>query len=187
MRKQNLFTISAMMLTAASCTLFAPSSGTLSSTELSAIKGSVMTTFEILKGAYLPAGMALTPFMMSGGAPQARATVPMWGTTSYTLPAAGSTATGSKSNYPEPGQDSSWTVTGTAVSGVYEVVVTTTFLEIDDPRKEQTESYYIRDLDNIDVGTWTNDDPICEPDGTTNAAYRKAPSKIGRASCRERV
>ncbi|MBU1080699.1 MAG: LamG domain-containing protein [Spirochaetes bacterium] len=155
----------------ASCTLTTTPPVLSSAGELESFQGSYMTTFDILNGSFLPSGRALSPFGSAASPPASvsKATVPTWGSTSYALPSTvGASLTGSRANYPEPGQSTSWTVTKTAVSEVYDVRVTTTFADYD-PRERQEEWYYIR---NVNDAIWTNADPICTAAGVDDAKAR---------------
>jgi hypothetical protein len=169
MRKTFIPTMIALAAVVSSCTLGLGSTATFDTSDLSEFQGKYMTTFDILKGTFISSDRALTPFNGSVSGIQSRATVPTWGDTSYSLPLSlGATLTDEELNYPEPGQTSTW-ITENMGANVYLIKVTTTFPSYD-PRLRQDEWYYI--LDSVDTGTWTNDDPICNPAGGSDAKYR---------------
>jgi hypothetical protein len=102
--------------------------------------------------------------------------VPISGAQTYDLPGSGETNTGSQTNYPEPGQSSSWTIEPHAtLDNVYLIKVTTNFPEYD-PRLRQEEWYYLRDNqdgDPLAYGTWTTADVISDDDGNVDPMSRE--------------
>jgi hypothetical protein len=118
-----------------------------------------------------PAGSAraLTPFAGIASYSGAKATVPISKLTTTTF---ASLAPLTFSNYPEPGQTTSFTkalVTGTPASTiVYDITATTTY-SAGDVRSSYVEEYYVQDVGlngsllfdgNTPDGSWTIDDPI---------------------------
>ncbi len=162
----------ALIFSVYSCTLTSPSIVD----ELASFQDNYMTTFDIMNGNFLPAASkALTPFS-SPEAARARATVPLSGTEEYVLPTAGTSTTGSKTDYPEPGQTSTWTVSPyPPLAGLYLVTVNTTFSSTD-ARKSQQEQYYIKD-GNAD-GKWTTADTITNEAGVDDSKFRIVNSVI---------
>lgn len=168
----SLFISILMVISLDSCTLLVNdnASSTLGGPEVQAFQRSIMTSFDTASGSAPTGSRALTPFhtVTSSGA---RATVPVFGATSIDLPISGSVS-GSQSNYPEPGQTSSWTIAYySAVGGknLYRIDVTTIFAS-EDPRATQVESYLIKDINGD--GKWTTADTIVDTSGTDNSAYR---------------
>lgn len=166
--------IATAFLFAASCTLTMEPESIARPSELGDFRSTYLNTFDILNGSFLPASRAFHPsaYADSGSASgtTSRATVPTL-TESYELPTTvGASLSGSRANYPEPGQSSTWTVTRTnALSDtVYRIEVTTSYPETD-PRERYVEAYYVRSADS----TWNKDDPIVTPAGADDAGYRE--------------
>lgn len=168
MKRGLLYVLVIGLAALASCTLTSTPPALSESGELGSFRSSYMTTFDILNNSFVQSGKALVPFNKSASTSLARATVPVDASTSYTLPTGSTPVTGSKQNYPEVGQTSTWTVEQTATSNVYLVKVTTTFPSYD-PRDRQEEWYYIYSADT----TWTNADYVVKPDGTADSKFRE--------------
>lgn len=111
----------------------------------------------------------LTPFSkpQSGSSLQPKATVDVSTPVSFT--------NGSKSNYPEPGQITSWTVTlYDTANKIYKVSVTTTYPSTS-PAEKTVEEYFVKDIDTGSgnaFDTWTVHDPIVDSQGNQNQTYR---------------
>jgi hypothetical protein len=167
MRRYSLTALVALAAIFSSCTLGLGSAAKLDSDDLAEFQGAYMTTFDILNGSFLSSDRALTPFNGTPASSSSKATVPMWTNTTYSLPTnSGDVTTGSRTNYPEPGQTSSWTVRNEG-SNRYYIEVTTSFPTYD-ARSKQQEFYYITSTNDI----WDFNDPICDNLGVPNAAYR---------------
>lgn len=176
MKRTTLLTVVLTIMFAASCTFNSTPPSTIADVDVTSFQRSIMTTFDILNGSAVQADRALTPFnVVASSAAQSRATVPVWNLTPASLDlsnVAGGSANGTKSDYPEIGQTSSWTVEGTTVTDVYLVKMTTTF-PVGDLRDNQAEWYFIKDVEP--KGLWTNDESIVDASGTisiSNANFR---------------
>ena len=172
MKRTTLLTVALIILFAASCTFNATPPSTISGVDVAEFQREIMTTFDILNGSAVQADRALTPFSVVAPIAQSRATVPVWNLPGASLSlsnVSGGSANGTKTDYPEIGQTSSWTVEETAVDKVYLVKMTTTF-PAGDLRDNQVESYYIKDVDTI--GEWTTAESITDANGTANATFR---------------
>jgi hypothetical protein len=148
-----------------------------SSLDLSAFQDTFMLSYYADRSG-LPAGAAsgpraLTPFQAPVS--YARATVPINTIGSLSF-AALSTPT-SLSNYPEPGESTSFTAAFVTNSGgkIYDVSVTTTF-PATNYRGSYVERYFVRDTDANDQ--WTIADPIGTWNGTTWADDAAARSSM---------
>lgn len=141
------------------------------SEELQNFQTTFMASFEMFNGSFSSSSRALTPFQQrASSSQQARATVPLFGADSITLPTGSTELTGSRSDYPEPAQNSNWTISGfPPVPNAYEIKVTTSFQSYD-PRSFQEEIYLIKDVDTN--GQWTTADLIIDSTGVQNDAYR---------------
>jgi len=110
---------------------------------------------------------ALTPFS-AHPASAAKATVPV---NKLTNPAFASLSPLTFSDYPEPGQTTSFTAAVVAVASggfnVYDMKVTTSF-PASDARKTYFEEYFVEDsgVGVNDAGNWTINDPIVEGSGS---------------------
>ena len=180
MKRIQILTILTILVFMSSCTLFNTPPKPAASSELSDFRAKYLTSFDILNGSFNQSGRALMPFnvpVVDGSQSQARATVPTSADPDpdfdFSNVAEGS-ANGSKANYPEVGQTSTWTVEETDVENVFFIKVTTTFPDYD-PRDKQEEWYYIKSTDSH----WTNADPVVKlvdftvTDGPEGAKYRE--------------
>jgi len=166
MRRSILLATLTTILFAASCTFTSVPQGLSVASDMETFHNSYLTTFDILNGSTVPSERALAPFNTVISSSQARATVPIF-TSTFVLPDTGTTAATLLTDYPEEGQDSTWTVEKTSTDTVYLVKVTTTF-KAGDLRDHQDEWYYIKSSDTY----WNSADPICTADGTLNDRYR---------------
>jgi hypothetical protein len=146
------------------------SSGTVSSSDIASYQKVFMSSYYAERGGTPGGAKGLTPFLKVTSGSQsagAKTTVPVgqltdnhWATLSpKTL-----------TNYPEPGQTTTFTVTTKdAANSVYDVTATTAFPS-DDLRKTYVEEYYVKDITpgnwNAPDGVWTIDDPIVKQSGT---------------------
>ncbi len=103
---------------------------------------------------------------LSGGISAGRATVPV-----HTDPQA-SFSGGTKRDYPELGQLTTWTVEDRG-SGIYKITVLTEYAN--NGAIDYTEEvYYVKDEADVNAvtGTWGTEDPVVQPDGSRNDIYR---------------
>lgn len=190
MKRAPIAALSASLILLSSCVLSTghnsvPSS--LSLAEANAIQQRLMSSYYAERGKGAPAGVtrALSPFLPSASA--SKATIPV-----NRGPILFSAAPPTYSNYPEPGQTTTFTKTlaaTTATFKVYDITATTVFAS-GDPRRNYVEEYYVADVtDNpgwstttSDLttgwalaafnGTWDVKDPIVAPDGTSSTGWR---------------
>ena len=177
--------ISLILLIAASllssCFLFS-SGGTdegLSASTIKELESNFLTTHKILRNeggtsnSIMPrmlSAQPLTPFSKpaAGGSLVSKATVNRTGATT-------GFSDGSLSNYPEPGQTTSWTVTlYDATNKIYKISVTTLY-PASSPAEKTVEEYFVKDIspgpgpaDSI----WNEHDPIVNSAGAQNQTYR---------------
>lgn len=105
---------------------------------------------------------------LSAGLSAGRATVPV-----HTDPQT-SFSGGTKADYPEIGQTTTWTGEAQG-SNVYKITVVTTY-ENNGAIDYTEEIYYVKDAadpDTAALGTWGTEDPVVQPDGEVNNIYRE--------------
>ncbi len=109
----------------------------------------------------------LTPFSKPAASLRSKATVDVSTPLTFT--------NGTKANYPEPGQTTSWTVSSfDATNKIYKITVTTAYPN-NSPAKETIEEYFVKDIDTGSGNafeTWTVHDPIVDSAGNQNQTYR---------------
>jgi len=173
MKRTTLLAAVLTIMFAASCTFNSTPPSNISGVDVASFQREIMTTFDILNGSAVQADRALTPFnVVASSATQSKATVPVWNLTPASLDLSnvtGGSANGTKSDYPEIGQTSTWTVETTGVTNVYLVKMVTTF-PAGDLRDHQDEWYYIKDV--APIGVWTTDESIVDASGTSDAKFR---------------
>lgn len=170
MKRTTLLTVVLTIMFAASCTFNSTPPSNIADVDVASFQKEIMTSFDILNTSVVPTDLALTPFSVVAPIAQSRATVPVFSTGSYNLPATGQSSTFTvDGDYPEVDQTTTWTVERVGISNIYIVKVNTTFLD-GDFRKNQAEWYYIKDVATL--GVWTTDEKICNEFGNENSNYR---------------
>jgi len=173
-----------LLLTASllsSCFLFSSGGNDegLSASTIKELESNFLTTHKILRNeggtsnSIMPrmlSAQPLTPFSKpaAGGSLVSKATVNRTGANT-------GFSDGSLSNYPEPGQTTSWTVTSyDATNKIYKISVTTQY-PASSPAEKTVEEYFVKDIspgpgtaDNI----WDEHDPIVNSAGVQNQTYR---------------
>ena len=128
-------------------------------------------------------GYVLSSYYMLGGNAESglsRATVPVWNMDQAVSFSDGS---GTLTDYPETGQNSTWSAEAEG-SDIYKITVTTDYTN-NDAIDNTVEVYYVKDvtpgdsLEDADIadstadGEWTSADPVVDPaDGTVDNLYR---------------
>ncbi|MBN1241306.1 MAG: LamG domain-containing protein [Spirochaetales bacterium] len=173
----------ALILALGSCTLFGtgdPLIDTPTDAQLESFSKVFMSSYWAERGG-APSGdvaRAVTPFLSRSADPgAARATVPVDRLTESVL--FSDLQPRSFTNYPEPGQTTSFTATlenDEPTVKVYRIVVTTTFPS-SDLRATYVEEYFVRDGDSSGVftnpdGDWTDDDPIVDATWAQDQKHR---------------
>jgi hypothetical protein len=170
-----------LLLTASllsSCFLFSSGGNDegLSASTIKELESNFLTTHKILRNeggtsnSIMPrmlSAQPLTPFSKPASGLRAKATVDLSVSLSFN--------NGSKSNYPEPGQTTSWTVTlYDATNKIYKISATTLY-PANSPAERTVEEYFVKDIDTGEgnaFDSWTYHDPIVNSAGAQNQTYR---------------
>jgi hypothetical protein len=152
-----------------------PSGTSVSSGDIAAFQKVFMSSYFAERGGAPDSGKGLTPFRTAVAGSGSKATVP---TGLLTNPSFASLAPLTFSNYPEPGQTTSFTATSyDAANHVYAIKATTTYPS-GDLRSQYVEEYYVEDgnptFSTAADGTWDTNDPIVKLSGSTWVQDQKA-------------
>lgn len=166
MKRRNIFIIGLVLITALlTGFLGCRPAGyeDVSEEDLQGLRDYVVSSYYILKGNE----------NLSAGLSAGRATVPV-----HTDPLT-SFRSGTKTDYPEIGQTTTWTVEDRG-NNVYKITAVTTY-DTNDAIEYTEEIYYVKDeLDTQDtadtsddvLGTWGTEDPVVAPDGSVDNLHR---------------
>jgi hypothetical protein len=160
----------------AGCAPFTQTPGTVSATDMASFQKVFMSSYYAERGGVPAGSKGLTPFLKVASGTSSRATVP----TSRLQNASFANLTPKTfSDYPEPGQTTTFTITTKdAANKVYDITATTTY-PADDLRKIYVEEYYVMDGNPtypalIANGTWGVEDAIVRLSGATWVQDQKA-------------
>ncbi|MGA2977193.1 MAG: LamG domain-containing protein [Spirochaetia bacterium] len=177
MRKHLLFLIPACVTLALSgCIFFNRTTNTPSAADLASFQKVYMSSYYAERGGVPEGSKGLTPFLkVSRGSQGAKTTI---NTSLLTDAHFASLAPTSFTNYPEPGQTTTFTIsTKDSANHVYDIVATTTYPS-DDIRMSYVEEYYVMD-GNPTWGTgadgiWDVNDAIVTQSGSSWVQDQKA-------------